>query len=247
MGQKLGQHFLHKQSYLTRIADAACPHKVPLVIEIGAGRGALTELLLERADRVVAIELDAELVTHLMRKHLGDRRLKVVAGDILTTDLTQWGHAVVAGNLPYYITSPIVERVLAMGKTLEHAVFLVQKEVAERLTARPSTRDYGFLTVTTQLVAETEYLFKVPPGAFSPPPKVDSAVVKLTPRAAAADPTPLIAFVGLCFQHKRKTIRNNLAHIFGRELLDTIPEADRRAEQLTLDEFRTLYAKLAGC
>lgn len=246
LGQKLGQHFLHKQTYLARIAEAACPERVPLVIEIGSGKGALTEHLLERADRVVAIELDAELVTGLMMKHLGDRRLKVVAGDVLATDLTQWGHAVVVGNLPYYITSPIVERVLAMGKALQHAVFLIQKEVAERLTAKPSTRDYGFLTVTTQLVSETEFLFKVPPGAFTPPPKVDSAVVKLKPRVVTADPTPLIAFVGLCFKHKRKTIKNNLAHIFGREMLDPIPETEKRAEQLTLDQFRELYLKLAG-
>ena len=221
-----------------------------MIIEIGAGEGALTEHLLERADRVIAIEVDPELVKHLLIRFAGEARLKVVASDILATDLTQWGHAVVAGNLPYYITSPVVERTLAMGKYLERAVFLIQKEVAERITAVPGTRDYGFLSVATQLSAETKLLFKVPPGAFSPPPKVDSAVIRLTPRRREGeplpDPTPLLAFVGLCFRQKRKTLRNNLTGIFGKEVIDPLPEAGMRAEQLTLAQFRDLYHRLTG-
>ena len=250
MGQKLGQHFLRRASYLEKIAAAAAPSRVPLIVEIGAGEGALTEHLLERADRVIAIEVDPELVKRLLMRFAGEARLKVVASDILSTDLTQWGHAVVAGNLPYYITSPVVERTLAMGKYLERAVFLIQKEVAERITAVPCTRDYGFLSVATQLAAETKLLFKVPPGAFSPPPKVESAVICLTPRRregeAPPDPTPLLAFVGLCFRQKRKTLRNNLTSIFGKEVIDKLPEAGMRAEQLTLDQFRDLYHRLTG-
>ena len=250
MGQKLGQHFLRRASYLEKIAAAAAPSRVPLIVEIGAGEGALTEHLLERADRVIAIEVDPELVKRLLMRFAGEARLKVVASDILATDLTQWGHAVVAGNLPYYITSPVVERTLAMGKYLERAVFLIQKEVAERITAVPCTRDYGFLSVATQLAAETKLLFKVPPGAFSPPPKVDSAVICLTPRRregeAPPDPTPLLAFVGLCFRQKRKTLRNNLTSIFGKEVIDKLPEAGMRAEQLTLNQFRDLYHRLTG-
>ncbi len=250
MAQKLGQHFLRRGAYLERIATAAAPSRVPLIIEIGAGEGALTEHLLERADRVIAIEIDPELVKHLLFRFAGDTRIKVVASDILATDLTQWGHAVVVGNLPYYITSPVVERTLAMGKYLERAVFLVQKEVAERITAEPCTRDYGFLTVATQLAAETKLMFKVPPGAFSPPPKVDSAVIRLTPRHREGeqppDPTPLLAFVGLCFRQKRKTLRNNLTSIFGKEVIDPLPEAGMRAEQLTLAQFRDLYRRLTG-
>ena len=250
MPQKLGQHFLHKISYLQKIAEAACPAATPLVIEIGPGKGALTELLLERADRVIAIEIDPDMVRHLLVRFAGNPRLKIVAQDILATDLTGWGPAVVVGNLPYYITSPILERTLAMGKVLLHAVFLIQKEVAERLTAKPGTRDYGFLTVATQLSAQTRTLFNVPPSAFSPPPKVDSAVVLLTPGRShgeqVADPAPLLAFVGLCFRHKRKTLRNNLAHVFGDELMQSLPEAGLRAEQLSLDQFRSLYKRLAG-
>jgi 16S rRNA (adenine1518-N6/adenine1519-N6)-dimethyltransferase len=249
---RLGQHFLNRGSYLTRIAEAACPGHVPLVIEIGSGPGALTEHLLERADRVIAIELDPDLVARLMTRFRGHPRLKVVHGDVLRTDLTNWGPAVVAGNLPYYITSPAIERTLALGKLLERAVFLVQKEVAERLTANPGTRDYGFLSVATQLHARTELLFKVPPGAFSPPPKVDSAVVRLTPwfresdQVTASDPAPLLAFVGLCFRHKRKTLRNNLSGIFGDAALVSLPEGNLRAEQLTLDQFRSLFHRLTG-
>ncbi|MBM3738859.1 MAG: ribosomal RNA small subunit methyltransferase A [Acidobacteria bacterium] len=251
MGQKLGQHFLRKPAVLKRIAEAACPVRVPLVIEIGAGDGALTEELAERADRVVAIELDPEMIGRLAVRFAGDPRVRVAPGDVLATDLTQWGPAVVAGNLPYYITSPVIERVLAMGKLLDHAVFLIQKEVADRITAKPGTRDYGFLTVATQLSAEAKMLFKVPPGAFSPPPKVDSAVIRLNPRrpadgGPAPDPTPLLAFVGLCFRHKRKTLKNNLSAFFPAPMLDALPEANLRAEQLTIAQFRSIYLGLAG-
>jgi 16S rRNA (adenine1518-N6/adenine1519-N6)-dimethyltransferase len=242
--QKLGQHFLTRQSFLGRIAEAACATGPPLVIEIGGGKGALTAHLLERAARVVTIEVDPAMVSQLLVRFAGEKKLKVVAADVLATDLTQWGPGVVAGNLPYYITSPIIERVLAMGRTLTQAVFLIQKEVADRLAAKPGTRDYGFLTVATRLVAETKILFKVPPSAFQPPPNVYSAAVSLTPRPVLADPTPLIAFVGLCFKHKRKTLRNNLSGIFGRDLVEAQPEANLRAEQLTLDQFQGLYRRL---
>ena len=232
---------------LARIAAAACTASEKLVIEIGAGAGALTAHLAERAERVVAIELDATLAAELMRRFAGEPRVRVVHGDVLATDLTQWGPAVVAGNLPYYITSPVVERTVAMGSLLQRAVLLVQKEVADRLAAKPNTRDYGFLSVATQLFARTERLFRVPPSAFSPPPKVDSAVVRLTPcQAGSSDPAPLLAFAGLCFRQKRKTLRNNLGPIFGYERVDALPEAGLRAEQLTLEQLRDLYLRLAG-
>jgi 16S rRNA (adenine1518-N6/adenine1519-N6)-dimethyltransferase len=249
---RLGQHFLTRASYLKRIAEAACPEPEPLVIEIGAGPGSLTEHLLERAERVIAIEIDPELVARLMTRFRGNPKLKIVHGDVLRTDLTTWGPAIVAGNLPYYITSPVIERTLALGKLLTRAVFLMQREVAQRINAEPGSRDYGFLTVATRLHARTELLFKVPPSAFSPPPKVESAVVRLTPwfrelpDHQATDPAPLLAFVGLCFRHKRKTLRNNLASIFGDDVLTALPEGTLRAEQLTLDQFRSLYHRLTG-
>jgi len=247
VGQRLGQHFLHRRVYLEKIAAAACPART--VIEIGPGKGALTEHLLDGAERVIAVEVDPELVTFLILKFAGNPKLRVVSGDILATDLTQWGPATVVGNLPYYITSPVIERTLAMGRLLERAVFLIQKEVADRIAAKPGTRDYGFLTVATQLFAEPKLVAKVPPSAFNPPPKVDSAVISLTPRHHVdppADPAPLLAFIGLCFRQKRKTLRNNLSPFFGHARVDLLPEASLRAEQITLDQFRNLYHHLVA-
>jgi 16S rRNA (adenine1518-N6/adenine1519-N6)-dimethyltransferase len=244
--QKLGQHFLIRGSVLERIAAAVCPARSELVIEIGPGRGALTAKLLERAARVVAIELDAFLVAHLRRKFADEPRLEVVHADVLATDLGQWGPAPVAGNLPYYITSPILEQT-ARGNA-PRAVFLVQKEVAERLVAQPGGRDYGFLTVQTAFFATARMLFAVKPAAFHPPPKVDSAVVLMEPhhRDWGIDRERLLRFVGRCFEHKRKTIRNNLAGFYGKDLVDAWPEAGLRAEQLSIEEFAAMYARVAG-
>ena len=246
MGRRLGQHFLIRRSILERIAEAVCAPGEPLVIEIGPGKGSLTEHLLARAERVIAIETDHLLVDRLAGRFKGAGNLTLVHADVLETDLAQWGPAVVAGNLPYYIASPILRKVLALGETLRSAVFLVQREVAERLTAQPGSRQYGFLTVQTLVAAQPELLFHVPPGAFAPPPKVDSAVVRLTPHAPRVDDAgPFLQFVSQCFRHKRKTLRNNLAGLYDRDLLAEVPEASRRAEQLSIDEFERLYQRLS--
>jgi 16S rRNA (adenine1518-N6/adenine1519-N6)-dimethyltransferase len=247
--QPLGQHFLAKGSILERIARAACPDREPLVIEIGPGRGALTEKLLQKADRVVAIEIDRELVDFLREKFRDEPRLTLIHADVLQADLGQWGPAAVAGNLPYYAATPIIEKTLASGARVERAVFLVQKEVATRLAARPGTRDYGYLSVQTQLLADTEALFDVRPSAFRPPPKVDSTLIRFRPRHRAAelrinDTARFLSFVKLCFHQKRKTLRNNLAAAYGKDALNGRPEAGRRAEQLTLGEFADLYLRL---
>jgi len=245
--QKLGQHFLVHGSILERIAAAACPEPEPLVVEIGPGRGALTEKLLQRAERVVAIELDYSLVDHLRQEFASELRLKIVHGDALTTDLSQWGDAPVVGNLPYYAATAIIGQTIRLRT--RRAVFLIQKEVADRLVAQPRTREYGYLTVATRLFAEARLLFGVKPGAFHPPPKVDSAVVLLTPQAdprAVDDAEPFLRFVGLCFQHKRKTLRNNLAETYGKEALDALPEAGLRAEQITLAGFVEMYRRLTA-
>jgi 16S rRNA (adenine1518-N6/adenine1519-N6)-dimethyltransferase len=244
--QKLGQHFLIRGSILERIAAAACPTPADLVIEIGPGRGALTEKLLQRAARVVAIELDPFLVDHLRTKFAGEPRLEVIHGDILATDLAQWGSAPMAGNLPYYIASPILEQAVHSG--VPRAVFLIQKEVAERLAARPGSRDYGYLTVSTAIFADARLLFTVKPAAFHPPPKVDSAVVLLEPhhRDWGVDYRGLLLFVSRAFAHKRKTIRNNLAEFYGKAIVDAWPEAGLRAEQLAVDDFVRMYARIAA-
>ena len=244
--QRLGQHFLIRGSVLERIAAAACPAPVDLVIEIGPGRGALTEKLLKRAARVVAVELDPFLADHLRQKFAGEPRLEIVQADVLHTDLAQWGRAALAGNLPYYITSPILQQTVRMD--IPRAVFLIQKEVADRLVAHPGSRDYGYLTVQTALYAAARELFGVKPAAFHPPPKVDSAVVLLEPHGLqwGVDREALLRFMGLCFQHKRKTLRNNLAEEYGKELVDGWPEAGLRAEQIPLEGFVGMYGRIAG-
>jgi 16S rRNA (adenine1518-N6/adenine1519-N6)-dimethyltransferase len=248
--QRLGQHFLFKDSILHRIASTACPTTEPLVVEIGPGAGPLTAHLLKRAERVVGVELDSNLVTHL-RQRFESANLDVLETDVLKADLAQWGPCVVAGNLPYYITSPIIEKVLSLGPLLRRAVFLVQKEVAARIAASPGTRDYGLLSVRCQLFASTRVLFDVSPGSFRPPPKVWSSVVLLEPQPKAAalglDNIPdFLDFAMRAFQHKRKTIRNNLADRFGKEILDAQPEGSLRAEQMPIEQMVALYHRLTS-
>ncbi len=216
------------------------------MVEIGPGRGALTTHLLARAGRVIAIEIDPVLVHYLRAEFRDTPKLTILEADILKTDLWQWGRVAVTGNLPYYITSPILEKTLALSEDLAQAVFLVQKEVAERLTAEPGTRAYGFLSVQTQLLSTPDLLFNVPADAFRPRPQVDSAVVRLIPRQdfPAPDRARFLEFVSRSFRYKRKTIRNNLAAYYDRTLLDSIPAAKKRAEQLSIAELQQLHERL---
>jgi 16S rRNA (adenine1518-N6/adenine1519-N6)-dimethyltransferase len=244
---KLGQHFLIRGSVVERIARAACPQREPLIVEIGPGRGALTAKLLERADRVVAVELDSYLAEHLRSKFASEPRLQIVEQDVLATDLAQWGRVAIAGNLPYYIASPIIERVARIEPP--RAVFLIQNEVAERMVAQPGSRDYGFFTVEVGARMDVRLLLRVKPAAFHPQPKVDSAVVLLEPRREPLDVGDIddfLNFAGQCFRHKRKTIRNNLAESYGREALDSWPEAGLRAEQLSLGQFAAFYSRFTA-
>ena len=243
LGRRFGQHFLSRKSILDRIAEAACGERVPRVVEIGPGKGALTESLLDRADKVVAIEVDSHLVHYLHQKFrdaIEQGRLEVIEGDILKTNFQA---EVIVGNLPYYITSPILEKVFALKDNWTRAVFMMQSEVAERLAAKPGTRDFGYLSVQTQVHAHPEILFAVPRDAFRPPPKVDSAVVRLERRSLpeVEDPVSFLKFASLCFRHKRKTLRNNLMPLYD---LSTLEEGRLRAEQMSISQLYALFAKI---
>jgi 16S rRNA (adenine1518-N6/adenine1519-N6)-dimethyltransferase len=252
VGRRFGQHFLARKSALDQIAAAGCAEHAPLVIEIGPGRGALTACLLERAQHVIAIEVDPVLVLYLRQKFrdaIDADRLTLLESDILRADLGAWGPAPIVGNLPYYITSPILDRVFQSGSNWQRAVFLVQAEVAARLATAPGSRDYGYLSVLAQAHARVERLFEVPRAAFRPPPKVDSAVVLLEPRNAAADfgivdMPAFLKFAGACFRHKRKTLRNNLAASYEKAVVVALPEARLRAEQLGIPDLARLHRQL---
>jgi 16S rRNA (adenine1518-N6/adenine1519-N6)-dimethyltransferase len=242
--QRLGQHFLVRKSILEKLAEAVCGEYVPRLIEIGPGRGALTKHLLPRTSEIHAIELDNILAEYLQREFASEPKLHVHQADILEVDLSQWGAAAIAGNLPYYITSPIIRKFLELDDRFRVAVFLVQREVADRLLAAPQTRDYGYLTVATQLICDTELVCHVPAGAFSPPPKVESAAVRLTRKEVLPGNLPaLLTFASRCFAQKRKTLRNNLRPFYG-GAIDRMPEAGLRAEQLPVDQFHILLARL---
>jgi 16S rRNA (adenine1518-N6/adenine1519-N6)-dimethyltransferase len=239
MPRKLGQHFLRDANILARIAAAACAQPVPTLVEIGPGRGALTAHLLPLCERLVVIEIDHDLIAPL---RLRFPTAEVIESDVLAADLSSFDAPVVVGNLPYYITSPIIERVLELPQ-LKSAVFLIQREVGERIAARHGKRDYGYLSAITQLVADVELLFTVPPGAFAPPPKVDSAVIRLTPKKERpADFEAVKRFLSTCFQHKRKTLRNNLRLLYPG--IEDRPEAGLRAEQLPVQQLIQLMTEI---
>jgi len=181
--KRLGQHFLVDRGALEQIADALAPTADDTVIEIGPGRGALTDLLVRRAKRVVAIELDRDLVPYLRDRYRDAGNVEVIERDVLEVNLGEVAGPdfLLAGNVPYYITTPILFHALQNPRPAR-AVYLVQREVAERIAAPPGSRTYGALSVNVQAVAHAELVGRVPPGAFRPPPSVDSAIIRLTPR-----------------------------------------------------------------
>ena len=216
--KRFGQHFLRDRSVLARIADALALTGVETVVEIGPGRGALTDLLVERAGRLVAIEIDRDLAQHLRVRYADRPHVTIVEADVLEVDLAALAgdDFVLAGNVPYYITTPILFHALRAPRP-KRAVYLVQKEVADRVTAPPGSKQYGALSVNVQALAEASLVCRVLPGAFVPPPKVDSAVIVLTPRA-----TPVIGpdeerafsrFVLEAFGLRRKQLRRVLRSI----------------------------------
>jgi 16S rRNA (adenine1518-N6/adenine1519-N6)-dimethyltransferase len=226
---KLGQHFLVDDAAAMRIVEALGDISQSTVLEIGPGRGALTSLLARRARRLIAIELDRVLAAQLRMNFGLTSNVEIIEGDVLAMDfhaifgqkpgmmrpgLEQAQQVRVVGNLPYFITSDILFRLFSYRQYFESIVLMVQKEVADRLVARPGKSEYGVLSATTQLYARVENLFTLPPGSFSPPPKVHSSVVRLTmaPRLEelGVPEEAFIKFLRLAFGQKRKTLWNNL-------------------------------------
>jgi 16S rRNA (adenine1518-N6/adenine1519-N6)-dimethyltransferase len=215
---KLGQNFLHDSHAIERIAAALGDCSQETVLEIGPGRGALTRALAARAKHVLAIELDDILADRLRLEFPADR-VTIVHQDVLKFDIAPaaagaGGRLAVVGNLPYYITSPILHKLAASQASVSRAVLMMQREVADRVVASPGSRDYGQLSVTVQMYGPVETLFTLPPGAFSPPPEVHSSVVRwrFAPRFGelGVEERVFLAFVQQAFAQKRKTLANNM-------------------------------------
>ncbi|ATO49467.1 16S rRNA (adenine(1518)-N(6)/adenine(1519)-N(6))-dimethyltransferase RsmA [Brevibacillus laterosporus] len=259
--KSLGQNFLTDINILHNIIDAAELSKDKAVIEIGPGIGALTEQLCRAAGKVMAIEIDQRLLPILEETLSPYDNITVVHGDVLKLDVAALieehlagctGVSVVA-NLPYYVTTPILMGLLESGIQLDHIVVMIQKEVAERIAAKPGTKDYGSLSVAAQFYAETNIEMIVPASVFIPRPNVDSAVIKLSirkqPIVEVADEKLFFRIVKASFAQRRKTLLNNLVtNYFGKEkkelALQALEEANilpsRRGETLSIQEFATL-------
>ena len=268
---KLGQHFLADHSAAGKIVEALGDVSQGTVLEVGPGRGIITSLLAPRTRRVIAIELDRVLAAQLRMKFALRPNVEIIEGDILAIDFsTLFGPKPgstrpgidfkpepvrVVGNLPYYITSDILLRLFAHRQYFETIVIMLQREVAERLAAAPGTSDYGLLSATAQLYARVDSLFTLPPGAFSPPPKVHSTVVRLTlaPRIESlrVPEEEFINFLKLSFGQKRKTLWNNLKSQYAPDVLRSALEKTAvkptvRAEALSLEKSAALFRALNG-
>jgi 16S rRNA (adenine1518-N6/adenine1519-N6)-dimethyltransferase len=256
---KLGQNFLRDPQAIQRIAASLGDLSSRTVVEIGPGKGAITELLATRAKQLIAIELDRELAWNLGERFSPEKNIQnvtVTRQDVLAFDFEKAASdagqpLLVVGNLPYYITSPILLRLAANARSLDRAVLMVQREVADRVTARPGSRDYGLLTVTLQLYGSSEPLFTLPPEAFVPPPEVHSTVFRwtLAPRfqQLSIEEAPFILFLKQSFAQKRKTLTNNLraagkpSEIIAEAFAATKISPQIRAEAMSLEELASLW------
>jgi 16S rRNA (adenine1518-N6/adenine1519-N6)-dimethyltransferase len=268
---KLGQHFLTDSAAAIRAVESLGDLLQSTVLEIGPGRGALTSLLARRARRVIAVEKDRVLAAQLRMHFSLATNVEIIEGDILAIDLdslfgpkpgsTRPGMEVepqkvrVVGNLPYFITSDILLRLFEYRKCFEMMVLMVQKEVADRLTAKPGSSDYGLLSATAQLYSKVEPLFTLPPRAFSPPPTVYSTVVRLEPwtrlEKLHVDEDGFIRFLKLSFAQKRKTLWNNLKGEYEpgaleRALAKAKIKPTVRAEALSLEASAEIFRELAA-
>lgn len=257
--KSLGQHFLTDRRILGRIADALELTGTETVVEVGPGRGALTEALLPRCGRLVVIEYDRALAALLRERYADEPKVVVIEADVLETNLSEaagGGDFLLAGNVPYYITTPILFHALEAPRP-RRAVYLVQREVADRIAAPPGSKTYGALSVNVQAVATVKSLFRVPPGAFQPPPKVESAVIRIEPRAdpviAPEEEKPFRRFVQDAFAMRRKQLGRVMRSIrqLGAEEAEAVVRAagldpQARPETLSPADFARLLRATGG-
>ena len=256
----LGQHFLHDPGVRQKILHLLRCRPQDCWLEIGAGHGEMTLLLAGTGAQVVAVERDLRLAAELRPQLAALANASLIEADILKVSLEtlakekKVGRLRVYGNLPYYITSPILHRLFESRAAVTDIHIVIQREVAERLCAAPGSRDYGYLSVVTQFYTRPEILLPVPRGAFRPPPKVESSLVRLAPPGMSAtlgiqDEGAFLRFVQACFQQKRRTLRANLRARFGARVekalaaLGLAPRA--RAEELSVEQLASLYRQLS--
>lgn len=259
--KRFGQNFLHDQNIIERIITSIAPSSDQHLVEIGPGKGALTEHLLDSVAQLDVIELDRDLLPILEQRFSGYENFTIYNADALKFDFTQLQTLEsgqqkfrLIGNLPYNISTPLIFHLLDNIEQIEDMHFMLQKEVVDRLTAQPGTKSYGRLSILVQYLCVAELLFIVPPGAFSPQPKVDSAIVRLTPKHVIDNAVKLknasgtdLAFIAkAAFSQRRKTLRNNMKNILTSEQINQCNiDPGRRAETLTISEFVALTNKYA--
>ena len=243
--KSLGQHFLTDRSYIDKIVMAVNPQPGDRLVEIGPGQGAITFPLLRKHGELTAIEFDRDLITPLMEASEGIGRLTIIHKNVLDVDFGKLAGDTqirLVGNLPYNLSSPILFHAIEHAVSIHDMVFMLQKEVVDRMAAEPGSKVYGRLSVMLQAYCRVDSLFVVPPGAFRPPPKVDSAVARLVPRDAAAigiaDPRRFEEVVRAAFGQRRKTLRNALGGTCTTEQIEAAGlRPDARAEQIDVDGF----------
>lgn len=253
--RRWSQNFLKDPNIAGKIAAALQLEHPSLIIEVGPGGGILTRFLLKQTDRLLVVEIDPELAAALPALLERPPALEVIEQDFMKFDLKKilqefpGHHKGVIGNLPYHITTPIFFKILDQAAYLNQAVFMIQKEVAQRICAEPGSKVYGILSVFIQLYARVEYLFTVPAHLFSPPPKVDSGVLRLTFISRAEEkllnPSLFREIVRLTFGQRRKMLRNTLSALYPRFILDQLNlDLSRRPESLSVEEFADLSNQL---
>jgi 16S rRNA (adenine1518-N6/adenine1519-N6)-dimethyltransferase len=257
--QRLSQHFLTDHGAIRRIVDAASVQEGDGVVEVGPGKGALTELLVEGPGTLVGIELDSILCTHL-RKRFGNR-LTLINKDVLEVDfstvfLPATDRFILVGNLPYHVSGAIIEKILEARDLLSRAVVMVQREVAHRMIAAPGKKDYGILSIAVQLHCSPSILFEVPPSSFDPEPKVHSSVLRLdfgASRYSVTDERLLFKMLRQVFTQRRKMIKNTLAPFFSDDalaceqaLLDAGVHPTDRPEMISIPQFEDICKGLAS-